>query len=478
MNYKDPQMVIDPENPFANCKLGREKYADALESIVSTTPDGCVIALNGEWGTGKTTFVKMWKQKLENNGFKTVYFNAWETDFVSDPLVGLIGELSKTVKGEGETEKFEKVKESGKKFLVNAFPKIASGVLRMIGFGDAVDGSKEVIEGIKALCTRELNDYEKECEVFDEFRNSLSELVETLNPKKPLVFFIDELDRCNPHYAVKLLERVKHLFSLSHIVFVLCIDKEQLGHSICGYYGSDKINAQEYLRRFIDVDCNLPEPDYDKFFDFMYSELKFDKLTLWDMNGLEHHIHQDDLNMAVRLFKYRKLSLRQMGKILTHIRLIAQTFIMEEEIHIELIILLIYLRWFHREMYQRIGDHKYEIQTLINDIEVNMPKSVLQITDDRDYVAVHRMVSAVSDLIYAYNYYSGHPQEEATLYKVVDGGGVELLFDTYIIDKETISQTFDYCRKKRRYTYDTMGDIIKHIEMLFELRPDPIEKIF
>ena len=64
-----------------------------MTEIVELYSDGFVLAINNEWGTGKTTFVKMWKQYLENNDFKTVYFNAWENDFDSNPLVAIMSEL-------------------------------------------------------------------------------------------------------------------------------------------------------------------------------------------------------------------------------------------------------------------------------------------------------------------------------------------------------------------------------------------------
>ena len=85
------------------------------------------------------------------------------------------------------------------------------------------------------------------------FKNSLANFIEKSTEDKPVVFIIDELDRCRPNYAVEVLEQIKHLFSVPKIVFVLSIDKEQLGHAVRGVYGSEKLNADEYLRRFIDI---------------------------------------------------------------------------------------------------------------------------------------------------------------------------------------------------------------------------------
>ena len=74
---------------------------------------------------------------------------------------------------------------------------------------------------------------------------------------KPLLFFIDELDRCRPTFAIELLERVKHLFDIENMVFVLSIDKKQLEAITAAVYG-ERIDATEYLRRFIDLEYTLP----------------------------------------------------------------------------------------------------------------------------------------------------------------------------------------------------------------------------
>ena len=57
--------------------------------------DGFVMAVNGKWGTGKTTFIEMWKQQMQNEGYETIYYNVWENDYISDPLIGLIAEFKK-----------------------------------------------------------------------------------------------------------------------------------------------------------------------------------------------------------------------------------------------------------------------------------------------------------------------------------------------------------------------------------------------
>ena len=76
MELKNKEIVFT-STPFENCLLNRQQYAEVLTSILSNYKKGFVLAINNEWGTGKTTFVKMWQQYLEQNGYKrTIYSNS------------------------------------------------------------------------------------------------------------------------------------------------------------------------------------------------------------------------------------------------------------------------------------------------------------------------------------------------------------------------------------------------------------------
>ena len=75
---------------------------------------------------------------------------------------------------------------------------------------------------------------------------------------------MDELDRCKPIYALNLMEKIKHLFSVKHIVFLLVMNKEQLEQSVRCLYGPN-IDARTYLQKFINIECKLPRNVNDRF---------------------------------------------------------------------------------------------------------------------------------------------------------------------------------------------------------------------
>ena len=85
-------------NSFSEDVFNRKYIADNLTKIIESQNKPMVISLDSEWGTGKTTFVTMWKELLDNNNnynskFKTLYFNAWEHDYIKDPLLAIFSEI-------------------------------------------------------------------------------------------------------------------------------------------------------------------------------------------------------------------------------------------------------------------------------------------------------------------------------------------------------------------------------------------------
>ena len=91
--------VVEPEinvdNPWCDDLLDRETMATRLSSVIDDQKAPFVISLDGRWGTGKTFLLKRWRRALEKQGFQAIYFNAWEDDFCDDPLLAIMGQLSK-----------------------------------------------------------------------------------------------------------------------------------------------------------------------------------------------------------------------------------------------------------------------------------------------------------------------------------------------------------------------------------------------
>lgn len=367
MNIKHQEVHINLEFPFANCKLGRQKYSTVLTNIINSYPNGFVLAVNNKWGTGKTTFLKMWEQDLKNNHFQTLYFNAWENDFENNPLTALMGELKTLTKVETEFKFKDTLKKAAilSKHITPIIAKsIADRYINTEGVKEAIVG---ITEGLVDVFENEVNEYEKKKKNISDFRESLSEFIVNTNGGSPLIFIIDELDRCRPDYAVSILEQIKHFFSVQNIVFVLSIDKEQLGNAVKGVYGSNDLDVDEYLRKFIDIEYSIPEPQTDIFYKYLYEYFQFDDFFN-SVDRLKHYEFESDkfifLETCRLLFSNQNIPLRQQEKIFAHSRLALKSFTSNMYVLPPLFVFLTFLKIRHNKFYEELKNREITINEL------------------------------------------------------------------------------------------------------------------
>ena len=260
---------IDADNPFKNDAMGREYYITILTQFIISFEQSIVLCIDGGWGQGKTTFIKMWQQYLKNQHIPTIYFNAWENDYTDDALIALIGEISLSIKKLKQLDKskvdetFEFIYKYAANFAKAVAPSAANLSIKAIsgGLTNADELSKTLSALGESMVKEQIKKYEESRRTLSKFKEELSKLAQCYtggDKQKPLVIFIDELDRCRPDFAIEVLEKAKHLFNVDNIIFVLATDKTQLGHSIRAVYGQG-LDVNGYLRRFIDFDYFLPQ---------------------------------------------------------------------------------------------------------------------------------------------------------------------------------------------------------------------------
>ena len=278
-SWRKVPFEVPPEDPFLNDRLERQPHVETLSRFVQMTPGEFVLAIDAPWGEGKSAFVKMMRQHLENTGVPTFYFNAWENDFSYSPFLDLVGEFGRSISslklGEEQKSKARKAFEKTRELAAKAFKTILPIAVR-VGSQGIVNLPSDVEGGIgdaaESVARDALENYEDERKTVAHFRTSLAafsdEIVE-LSGGKPFVAFIDEIDRCRPSYAIELLERAKHLFDVPGIVFVLSVDKTQLAHGISAVYGA-KFGTVGYLRRFFDQTYRLPPPPLGSYINHLF----------------------------------------------------------------------------------------------------------------------------------------------------------------------------------------------------------------
>ena len=299
MQLKPKNLTIPPGNPFGEDALTRSQSAHVLTQLVSTIQEPFVLAIDSPWGTGKTTFIKMWMASLkEKSGFPCICFNAWDSDFTGDPLVSFIGEmktsLDLSLKNAGASTAMEKYVSKGKKLLgILARTSVPLGIKVLTQGILDLEKLKEfgIPDLAESLAKERIEQYEMDKNTIADFKAHLKDVIDHLNKHesgetKPLTFFIDELDRCRPTYAIDLLEKIKHLFNVDGIVFVLALDKVQIGHSIRSIYGSG-MDVDGYLRRIIDLEYRLPDPPRPDFCESLYNRFNLQELSKNRRNGAD-----------------------------------------------------------------------------------------------------------------------------------------------------------------------------------------------
>lgn len=116
--------------------------------------------------------------------------------------------------------------------------------------------------GSHTLMAQRIAAFEEGKAAVQQMKESLAAIVASLDgtaQHAPIVIVIDELDRCRPTYAIRLLEEIKHLFDVPGLIFIFAIHSEQLARSVSGAYGST-FDGRAYLRRFIDRQYSLAQP--------------------------------------------------------------------------------------------------------------------------------------------------------------------------------------------------------------------------
>lgn len=260
--------------------LQRNKDLVYFYDLLMAQESAGTIAIDGRWGSGKTFFVKqslllinaknpmskMEKDKKDrilcrvpfrkdNDGSDenydlAIYFDAWENDNDTEPILSIIYEITKQ--------------------LGLAYPFDSdSDVFKMAGSIFETISGRNINNIINALKGENpLKKFEEQKNIEKTLKEFFSEILKERGNR--LIVFIDELDRCKPSYAVHLLEQIKHYLCDDRITFVFSVNLRELQHTISHFYG-ESFDSCRYLDRFFDIRVAIPPADKSKFLDTIAS---------------------------------------------------------------------------------------------------------------------------------------------------------------------------------------------------------------
>lgn len=263
--------------------IGRNQYVATFLEMLDNVDENFTIFINGDWGTGKTFLVKQiytlltyyneyikeelkgyntqLDQVLQKDSFKDlkleknfvpIYYNAWNNDSHIDPINSIIFNIIKE----------HDILKDYQKESSDVIDKIAS-VLDMANIWS--NGSvKELVSTFKR------KDIIPEITTMENLKETLNLLLDKLLVERgdKLVIFVDELDRCNPIYSIKLLERIKHFFDHENIIFVFSVNENELTNTISNYYGQN-FDSHRYLNKFFDISIDLPKVNISNYMEYL-----------------------------------------------------------------------------------------------------------------------------------------------------------------------------------------------------------------
>ena len=316
---KSYELQPTPENlldTLADNIIDRNKFINKFISLLNCIEDCCSISLDGKWGSGKTFFVKQVKmvldalndsinidderrEKIKNiySSFSrqdddielkpmvSIYYDAWINDNDDDPILSIIYEIVKNTTNYNDFHKDQNIFTLVSKifeFFTGKKIEILTNALHKENPLEAIKNEKDIHN------------------LIEEFLKSL-----LTEHGERLVIFIDELDRCKPIYAVRLLERIKHYFNDNRITFVFSTNLMELQHTIKQYYGNN-FNGSKYLDRFFDLYVSLPTINPNLF----YKSKKFGNYNN------ESYIYDIVCNSVIKTYHF------EMREIEKYIRLI------------------------------------------------------------------------------------------------------------------------------------------------------------
>ena len=354
---------VSPKQPWQDDELDREQIAERLTNLIRNQQEPFIISINGQWGTGKTFLLKRWQKDLEEDQFRAIYYNAWEDDFCDDPLLAIIGQLSHQF----AEDNFRKIAKQAGKLAVRLIAKNVKSVIEK-KTGVILDTNLGEENGRDLL-----QDYLAQRETKDRLKEELTRLSAAVAEKtgRPLVFIIDELDRCRPTFAIELLERVKHIFDIPNIVFVFGVNRTELCKSLQSVYG--EIDADLYLNRFFDMGFSLPAANAEPFCRSLMKKYRLEEHFRSLDEGADSRAHSEEYTrlsqgfpgLCVRL----ALSLREIDHCVRLIALTARTLSERNTMHPDLLAFLIPLKLKKPSLYRQFISGERRASELLDYVE-------------------------------------------------------------------------------------------------------------
>ena len=328
------------DSPAVQDSFNISKYINGLVNFIKSCNTPMTIAVQGDWGTGKTSIMTMIKNELRNlKNLNLVWFNTWQfSQFnLGDKLpLTMLNKLVNEVSSNKESENFKYIKKA------------------MVGVADAILGH---ISGGALEVSKFLDDEENLFEAIEKLKESFQKLVnEKAGDEGRVIIFIDDLDRIEPERAVELLEVLKIFLDCEKCIFVLAIDYSVVTRGVKVKYGNDfsEGKGKSFFDKIIQVPFKMPVGSYDI---SLYVKKCFEDI------GME--VEEETLPQYINLIKYsignNPRSMKRLFNSFLLLSNISDSEILEDSLNRQILFALLCMQSSYELMYNYIIEKRLDL---------------------------------------------------------------------------------------------------------------------
>ena len=248
MSEFDDKPIKSPEEDKFGFKSLAETIADSISKM--TAPEGTVIAINGPWGSGKSSFINLVRHhlcdKTEDGDLKIVDFKCWWFRGQETLTIAFFHELYSAMESSEEATR-KVISKLAAQLLVKASP-LAGTILNVAG----VPGGGEIVSSLMSS----IGDFIEQDETVEKLHKKLSDAL-SKDPRRRYLIIIDDIDRLSPDEAILIFRLVKSVGGLPNVMYLLAYDRQLAEKIVTKRYPSE---GSHYLEKIVQASFDLPEP--------------------------------------------------------------------------------------------------------------------------------------------------------------------------------------------------------------------------
>lgn len=382
--YPQPLNIADDEGFVREKDLfSRAEYGAKLASFVKAVEGSATVILDGDWGSGKTTFIKMWMGLLRKESIPCVYIDAFSIDHTDSALLAITAEVLDALEEMAEASGAQVEEGRLRHKLINIAallgPSVARAGLRLATAGlvdlEAFSGISDRLKSATTEVLSEVPDghvdileaYRARKKAVAAFRSSFTAYAKSVSQARDdakLVIVIDELDRCRPSFALEVIESIKHYFDVEGVVFILAMQISQMEASV--RLANGNVDAKRYLEKFYHLVARLPA----RMHEYRHDEVR--KYVNFLMEKMAVSVPTDHAKLSEILSNVaylRKMSFRSLERVVASIALAGLGNI-GRDVYQDIVVICAIIRHEDSEFFRKIQSGSASSEDLIEFLSV------------------------------------------------------------------------------------------------------------